>query len=239
MANKKENETKEQSGKPKAGVGDYAHTLARAGLSTIPVVGRAIKEFFNTLIAPPLQKHLIEWIESLEKEVYRLHDIAEDFRTEDLSKDNVFATNFSYALQIAIRTHQSEKLAALRNAVLNITIPISPDEDQLLIFMSYVDIFTPTHLKILKFFDDPKEWAHQNGIKFPDWTMGTPADALEKAFPELERDFYDPIIKDLSDRGLLNNGIHTGTNGMKMVAGRTTKLGKKFLKFISSPFKIS
>jgi hypothetical protein len=53
----------------------------------------------------------------------------------------------------------------------------------------------------------------------------------------LERDFYDPIIKDLSDRGLLNNGVHTETNAMKMVAERTTMKGKKFLEFIESPFE--
>jgi hypothetical protein len=39
---------------PKEDHSDHAHTLARAGISLIPLVGGAAVEIFNSIIAPPM-----------------------------------------------------------------------------------------------------------------------------------------------------------------------------------------
>jgi hypothetical protein len=168
LTSSNEKENMPTSGKPKAGAGDYVHTIVRAGLSTIPVAGGAIKEFFNTIIAPPLQKHLIEWVESLETELHNLEDKIEGFRIENLDKDNVFATKFSYALQVVIRNHRKEKLDALRNAILNTALsPTSDTEDSMQhMFFNFVDTLTPWHLKIVKCLNDPSDWIEKNKSKF-------------------------------------------------------------------------
>lgn len=242
MANYKEREHKTNSGKPKAGAGDYAHAIARAGLSTIPVVGGAIKEFFNTIIVPPLQKHLIEWIESLERELKKLEETVEGFKIENLNKNSVFATKFSYALQIAIRNHRIEKLNALRNAVLNTALSPKTDPEEALqhMFLNFVDVLTPWHLKILKFFDDPHDWVEKNKIDITSIYMDTVSNLLKRAFPELRKDFYTQICQDLFDRGLITTdktGINTLMKKESILAKRITEMGKKFLDFISSPFK--
>jgi hypothetical protein len=232
-------ETKKMSGKPKASGWDHAHTLARAGLSAIPVVGGVAKEFFNAIIAPPLTKNLIEWMESLENDLHKLEDKFDGFKIEDLKEDKIFATKFSYALQIAIRNHRAEKLVALRNTILNSALSSStnPEEDLQHMFFNFIDTFTPWHLKILKFFDDPKNWLEQNKINFPLSSLGySTRQVLEHAFPELRRDFFEQIVKDLSSRGLLKDfelGALRSEHGA--LSEQTTTMGKKFLKFISSP----
>jgi hypothetical protein len=106
-------------------------------------------------------------------------------------------------------------------------------------FLNYVDTFTPWHIRILEFFDDPKDWARRRSITLPEFMGGAQSDILESAFPELanKSDFYKQVVKDLSDRGLMNNGqtlnvimTHNGA-----VASRTTNAVKDFLQFIKSP----
>jgi hypothetical protein len=42
--------------KPKASMGDIAHTSTKAGLSAIPLVGGPAAEIFAAIITPPLTK---------------------------------------------------------------------------------------------------------------------------------------------------------------------------------------
>lgn len=45
------------------------------------------------------------------------------------------------ATQVAVRSHHVEKLKSLQNAVLNSALQIHPDEDEMLMFLNYIDIF--------------------------------------------------------------------------------------------------
>lgn len=231
---------KEDLGKPKAGATDIAHMAIRAGLSAIPVVGGPAKEIFSTIITPPLVKRRDEWIESIVRELQKLESEVENFSIESLSKNEAFVSVVTYATTLAIRNHQKEKLYALRNAVLNTALSSGIDEDQIHMFLNYIDTFTEWHIRILKFFNDPQDWAKKNNITFPQYVSGPPSAVLEHAFPELKenRDFYDQIAKDLSDRGLMNSGLHVGMTSSGMLSPRTTRVGKKFIEFIESPTQI-
>jgi hypothetical protein len=46
-------------------VGDVAHTIVKAGLSAIPVIGGPAADLFSALIIPPLTKRRDEWIQSI------------------------------------------------------------------------------------------------------------------------------------------------------------------------------
>lgn len=66
--------------------------------------------------------------------------------------------------------------------------------------------------------------------------MGAVSLVLEQCMPELagQRGFYDQIVSDLQQCGLLANvGIHTMMTANGMFSSRTTPLGKEFLRFIS------
>src|SRR5260370_7181085 len=63
-----------------------------------------------------------------------------------------------------MRSHQREKLQALRNAVLNVAAGTAPDENLQLVFLNYLDTLTPLHLTLLDCVADPREWAAQPNL---------------------------------------------------------------------------
>ena len=230
-----------QKSKPKAGMGDAAHTIAKAGLSLIPIIGGPAAEIFNAIITPPLAKRRDEWIKSIVDGLKELEEKMEDYRIENLSQNEMFITTVMQASQAAVRNHQKEKLEALRNAVLNSSLSNQPDEDLQIIYLDLIDSLTPWGLRILKLFENPKEWGQKHNIQYPNWRMGGGADdVLEHAMPELKnrRDFYDPIIKDLFNKGLLGtDSLHGMTSENGMLASKISERGKQFLKFIESPME--
>jgi single-stranded DNA-specific DHH superfamily exonuclease len=234
---KKENEM-DIIRKPKAETGDVIHTLTKAGLSAIPVIGGPAAEIFSAVIVPPLTKRRDEWIESIADGLIELEENFEGFKIENLSRNDMFITTVMYATQVAIRNHQKEKLEALRNAVLNSALPNAPEEDLQLTFLNLIDTFTSWHLRILKFFDNPQEWSQKRGIKFREYLSVSLAGILGDAFPEIKgkREFYDQIAKDLYMRGLMKiDNIHIQSTSNIIYDSFTTSLGKQFLQFIESP----
>lgn len=232
-----ENEKKDISKKPKQGAEDALHTIARASISTIPVIGGPIKELFSSIVRPPIAKRTEEWIESIARELQALESKVSGLKLENLKENESFITAVTHATTIAIRTHQEEKLDALHNAVLNSAVASDPNDDLQHMFLDFIDTFTPSHIKILKFFDNPRAWFQKNEIGFGNFAAGPPSAILERAFPDLKRDFYDQLARDLSSRGLMQNGVslHTMTTAEGMFSRRTTAMGQMFLKYISFP----
>lgn len=228
--------------RPKRKARDIAHTLAKAGLSALPAVGGPATELFSLVVTPSLQKRRDKWIESIAEGLKYLEEKVEGFKIENLRDNESFISTVMYASRIAIRNHQKEKLEALKNAVLNAATPNAPEEDLQLMFLNFVDSFTPWHIRILSFFNNGERIAV--GVK--DKIEGDTRRvwfALETLFPELEmfKDFFDQVVIDLHARGLsllesVDNHarIYTAAAGKKEL---TTPLGKMFLKFINSPIK--
>ncbi len=227
-----------QKKKPKKSIGDVAHALTKAGMSQIPIVGAPAAEIFALIVTPSYERRRDEWIESIGNGLKELAQKVEGFRIEELSQNETFITTVTHASQAAIRNHQKEKLEALRNAVLNAALPNAPEEDLQLMFLNFVDAFTPWHLAILKFFDNPREWGNKHGIKYPSFMAGSPSTVLEMTFTELQgkNEKYDLFAKDLFARGLLSiDSLHTTMTKAGMFTSRTTALGQQFLSFITSP----
>jgi len=218
-------------------VGDYAHAGVRAGLSTAPFLGGPLAEFFSVVVAPPLEKRRTAWLVEIFSRLKMLEEKVEGFKIENLAQNEVFISTLLYATQAAMRTHQDEKLAALRNAVINSAIRSSIDENLQLMFLNLVDRYTQWHLILLHFLDDPRQYGVRNKISYPSWSMGGTSALLEFAMPELKgkREFYDQIVKELYSDGLLNSDtfLHTTMTDQGMFASRTTAIGKQFLAFIS------
>lgn len=225
----------------KASKGDYAYALTRAGISQIPIIGAPIAEVLPLIIAPPMEKRRTKWLESLGERLKLLEEKVAGFRLDDLQNNETFITTAMHASQAAIRNHQEEKLEALRNAVLNAALPNAPEEDLQMMFLNYVDSFTPCHLVILEFFNNPKEWGQKHGVSFSDrYYAGSPGQILEEALPDLKgkQEQYDLFWKDLFSHGLTNtDSLHSTMTPDGMFASRTTAMGKQFLAFISSPLQ--
>jgi len=223
---------------PKSSAGDHVHTITRAGLGSLPVVGSAAAELFNAVIVPPLEKRRDEWCESIGE---RLKQLESDDRIsiDDLESNDNFINAVLQASQAALKTHQLEKLNALRNAVLNTALPNPPDETLQQIFIQLVDELSVWHLRFLDLFRDPNGWFERNNKKPPEFSISSSLSRLlAGAYPELAADkaLTDLIATDLGSRKLFSGG---GMNAMMSAQGawakRTTEMGDQFLQFIADP----
>lgn len=213
---------------PKPTAGDTAHALTKAGLSLIPVVGGAAAELFQQLVQPPLDRRRNEWMKQVGKKLRSLEQSG--LNLNELQSNEQFVTAVMQASTAALRTHKAEKLAALRNAVVNVATGQGPEETIQHLLLSFIDEFSEMHLRVLAFADAPKPPA---GI-----SAGGLGHVLEDNIPALcgQRGLYDQLWKDLYLRGLINTeSLHVMMTGNGLGQSRTTELGKSLLKLISDP----
>src|SRR5262245_49553630 len=100
------------------------HTAARAAISLVPGFGGPALEFFNSVIAPPIERRRDKWFEEVAgalNDLYTRFDVL----PQTLAKNEGFISTLLTASQIAIRTHEQVKLDALRNAIKNSALNIS------------------------------------------------------------------------------------------------------------------
>lgn len=222
---------------PKATAADYLYGIAKAGVAAIPFVGGSAVEILSMMFAEPLTKRRDKWLESIVQGFERLKEQFDGISDQVLSQNEALLTALMHATQVATRNHNEEKRRALRNAVLNVAANTAPDENLQLMFLNLVDTFTPWHLRLLTYFNDPRLWVTTQGIMFGDMG-GSVGAALEQLFPELQgrRDFYDQICRDLIAHGLINTTIDSlHIRVSSVLTAITTPMGKQFIKFISSP----
>ena len=137
---------------------------------------------------PPVEKRWDKWVDTLADRLRAL-----EFTITNLSNNPLFITGFMQASQIVLRAHQEEKLNALRNAVTNMARPLFADDNLLLMFMSWIDIFTPWHIRVLNFVHSPGE-PNENWLDVP---IGWRA---KSAFPqgEVDMDLIKQILVKIS-----------------------------------------
>ena len=213
---------------PKPTTGDVAHALTKAGLSMIPVVGGPAVELFQHLVQPPLERRRNEWMEQVGEKLLSLEQ--RGLNLGDLQSNEQFITAVMQASTAALRTHKSEKLVALRNAVINIATGHGPEDTIQHLLLSFVDEFSEMHLRVLAFANSPRPPA---GIR-----AGGLDHVLEDNIPALRGQcaLFDQIWKDLNLRGLINTeSLHVMMTGNGLGQSRTTELGKSLLRFISEP----
>lgn len=104
---------------------DKDYNATKALVNTIPGIGSLTATFMESYITPPATRRLQAFLESLVRE---LEELKCKNNTVDFNSP-VFITTFLQACQIAIRNHKEEKLKALRNLVLNSSIPNSLDDE--------------------------------------------------------------------------------------------------------------
>ncbi len=214
---------------------EKVHRLVRVFLATVPSIGGTLVEAFNALIEPPMMRRKTEWMVQVTDALNQL--FKKGILTEqDLQTNEKFFTTLFHASNVAIRNHEKEKLEALRNAVVNSALPDAPDDTLQQLFLNLIDTCTSWHITLLKLFQGPEEWAKKRGHRFPSWSIGGIATVIEDAFPSLkgQQDIYRLVWQELFRSGLVNtDGLGTTMTASGMLAKRTTKIGDKFLAFIS------
>lgn len=218
--------------------GEKLHRVARIMIGALPVLGGAGVELFNSVIDTPMNERKIKWMNQVGTALNDLID--KGVLTEHgLQQNETFITTVAQASMLALRNHQQEKLEALRNAVMNVAVGHTPEEDLRQLFLNFVDICTATHIRLLSLMSGPEEWGQRHGVEFPSsWSMGGITQAIEHAFPDLrgKEQIYKVIWGDLYQRGLINTeGLGMTMSRQGILARRTTELGQKLIDFLSEP----
>jgi hypothetical protein len=223
---------------PKRKSSDVGYAIAKAGISSLPIVGAAASELLSLIVSPPLEKRKSEWMEMVGS---GLRDLEQKMNIvlEELQNNDKFIDAAMDATQIALRTSQKEKLDALRNALLNCALPNSTEESIQKMFFSFIDIFTIYHIKLLELFQNPRNWFVKHNKNYPQFYVSSSLSQLiENAFPGLKRELYDQIWKDLFLRGLVSTEIlQVMMTASGADAKRTTGIGDAFINFISNPLE--
>lgn len=223
---------------PQERAGDKLHMIARAAISSVPVIGSVANEFFQAIIAPPLRKRQSEWMDDIAAAVRRLEE-QPAFSVEALTENEAFIDTVLHASQVAVRTTNEEKRKALQNAVLNSALPNPPDESKRQLFLQFVDTLTVWHLRLLDLLVDPLPWFQRHNkqpVQFH--LVGHIQRMILGAFPDLQRqdDFIEQCVSDLQARGLLSRfNFHVNMSGQGVYEPRGSQLGKEFIAFLNSP----
>jgi len=85
--------------------GDAAIAIAKAGLQSVPLVGGAAAELFNSIVTPPLERRRLEWMRQLGERLSRL-EAEGRLKIEDLRESEPFADVVLEASHVAMRTSQ-------------------------------------------------------------------------------------------------------------------------------------
>jgi len=220
----------------KTTVGDIAHSLAKGGLGTIPVIGSLATEIFGLIVTPPLERRRAEWMNEIAEKLKEL----EENRTIDfqqLQNNEQFIDVVLQATTLALKTSEREKIKAFQNAILNTASGESPEKTISQIFLNQLDSFTTWHIKILKFIDSPRLWFQNANKTPPNYMSGSISSVIKEAFPDLknQEELLDLIWNDLHTAGFhRTTGIKTMMTGDGLLSERTTAFGKQFIEFITN-----
>ena len=214
--------------------------LVKAGVSAVPLVGGSAAELLDLVVRPRIKERRTEWLNSISEGLQDLEDRLDSFQVADLADHPAFTSAILQAGAVALRNHDEEKLAGLRNAVLNVAVSSTAGEDEHELFISLIDAYTPWHLRILAFLADKEAIADKRGkLPFPSWYAGGVSAVLKHVYPELaaRRPFYDLIVRDLHRAGLVTiETLHTtGAVDGYMLAKQSSEMGDRFLAFITEP----
>lgn len=210
---------------------------AKAALGSVPGLGAVATEVFELLVNNPVEERRAAWLNRLAEDLDDLCRRMDDVTPERLATDPRFVSLMIEASQRAERTHQSEKLEALRHAVLNAAAGLILDDALTGSFLSYIDRFSPAHLRILTFLNDPS--ADPDYVsQVANAVMGSIHTGYTRAYPEVEQPdgVFDRVVRDLGREGLINSeSIKSSMSGPSLQEAQTTPIGKAFIRFIADP----
>lgn len=219
---------------PHKTIGDHIHLGARTLISAIPTLGGPALELFNAVVAPPLERRRNRWLNELADRIYALEG-EKRLNLDELGKNEGFISAVMNATTAALRSHQKEKLAALRNAVLNSALGQCPDEAKGAMFLALVEQFTVWHLLILRELSALDSSLGQNYP--PKTSFEEIARAVSQKNLELrsQQPLVELIVEDLCRKGLVFWSRGTTVTYIPRGTKQVTPLGQEFLMYVSEP----
>lgn len=212
---------------------DLIHTAAKASISSVPVLGGAIAEFFNLFVPSSLAIRRDEWGIQLTKAVNQL--LEREFVTvTDLRENENFVDAVIEATIQATKTSSESKRAALASAVSAVALrSVEPDRQH--VFLRLIDEFTESHIRLLRAYAVGRfSSASGSGPDLENRFISL----VGAAIPELasDRSFILHLCADLAGRSLIAvpPGGPRSVGGMNFNSMHVTPSGTSFLKFVGA-----
>lgn len=222
---------------------DKLFGMTKAGVNLIPTYGGAISETLSTWFSSPVEKRRQKWNEELVQIITELQE--ERNNLEKLFENEMFITTVLRATEIAIKSHQDEKIQYLKSIVINSVLLTDMDDTKKMLYLEIIGSYTPLHIILLNYMDNPKKKLEKlpNNQKF----SCLYSDFIFECIPELEND--EIILKKLQ-KDLFNDGLITTMNygdisysanpsgkneileEIPSVQDCTTHFGKDFLRYL-------
>ena len=213
---------------------EHILNIFKAGLAGAPFTG-AIASLINDYIPNSRGRRLESFSEQVASDLYALRDRveAEYLRTAD------FAFMFQQCLRGAAENHQKEKLEAFRGMLVNAATRRDLSEEEKEYFLNLAMSLSALHLRILRFMAFPTEYLESMAIPassivgsfrnfFPVAISGVSVEVIESAFADLYR--YRLTNTDHTIFTTMTSG-----QGLQLLAGRISDLGRRFIEFCISP----
>ena len=216
--------------------GDVVHTTVKFALGALTGDPLTVASSLFELVRAPLERRKDTWMRDVDSRLAEL-EAKKPGLIDDAVRDERFITLLYRAAGAAIRTHESAKREALRNAVLNAAVGTAPDEDLQHMFLSFVDYLTATHLRLLELLSGPKQYFSLHGLHWSSqWNncMTNYDDLISKGIPQLlkRKAIADVMWADLDRRGLV---VTRSIITKRFEDDHLTDLGHLFLAFITEP----
>jgi hypothetical protein len=220
---------------PEPEAGDRIMATATALASLVPHHGDTLAGLVSAWLSPPLEKRKEQWCKMLADVVQELCDRFQGFDPKKLDSNEAFISAVIESHRIALSTHQAEKRAILRNALVKIGSGDGPDDDLQHVYLRIIEELTPLHVRILYLlWTGGSQMARQAAFS----AEQTYAPLMDQQYPELlrNRELLGHIIRNLTDFHLIQN-VFPGRTFPNWPLGPQcmTNEGTNFLRFVIAP----
>ncbi len=220
---------------------EIAHEVIVTTLELIPNCGDRIAKLFNLVAPSPYKKRLENFLAEVDRRL-KLLEATRKIQLSDLESDEFFLSMLAKTADIAIKNHQVEKIKHCVNIVVNSITEIDMNEDLKLLFADYIDVLTPSHIKLLDYFADQEsnliniDSYQQLFQKFTEYTCILMETDYFKTFCEglITRNLIQ-ISSSVDDFSTVYKSIYlTDNDDDNAPKFRVTSIGKLFLRFIAN-----
>ncbi|MDP4132701.1 MAG: hypothetical protein Q8882_01650 [Bacillota bacterium] len=216
-------------------VKDVVFATVKGAVSATPLVGGLLSEYIGLAQEKVANKRMTEWIQLIEDKLQKLSS-----RFDELTESEFFYSCVQLATGNAMRAYQREKRQLFANALYN-SVVIDLDQDKKLFFMSLLDQYTLTGIKLLKYYSEnhynDDDYVRNCGMVVTHISLGTenPIKHVLENNPEFNRasEYMISLSEQLMGDSLIYPIDFKIPESPKQARRkRTTKLGDEFLQFI-------
>jgi len=213
---------------------EHILNILKAGLATAPFAG-GIASLVNDYIPSGKTKRLEAFAERLAADMNELQDRVKS--TEILTDE--FAFIFEKCWRGVAENYQAEKLESFRGILLNSMVGTDLSTDEKEFFLNLVTTLSTLHIRILMFMAEPKRYLESHGIS-ADRIRGGFSQFFPVALPGVGLEPIVAAFGDLHRYGFINTdttifSTMTSAQGLQLLGGRVTNLGKRFMSFCTRP----